>query len=166
MPSELSVLEAIARSFRQPVGKGPGAALVEEKLPLHPFDSRNIHPSLPSKVRRLFDDGHYPEATFLAFKYVDKVVERHAGITESGYKLMMAAFSETAPKVKLTALKTTSEKDEQQGYKFIFAGSVLAIRNPRGHEYSVVDDPDICLDHLCFASMLLRRLAQAGYEPK
>ena len=52
----------------------------------------------------------------------------------------------------------------QDGYRFVFAGGVKAIRNPRGHEHSVVDDPDICLDHLSFVSLLLRRLEQAGYK--
>ncbi len=42
----------------------------------------------------------------------------------------------------------TSEKDEQKGFQFLFAGSVLAIRDPRGHEYNFVDSPDKCLDHL------------------
>ncbi|MGA3197501.1 MAG: TIGR02391 family protein [Terriglobales bacterium] len=129
----------------------------------HPFDTRNIHPKLPPKVKKLFDDGHFAEATFLAFKYLDKQVEKHSKLTESGFKLMMAAFDKTNPKIKLTPLGTVSEKDEQEGYRFVFAGTVLAIRNPRGHEFDVVDDPDICLDHLSFASLLLRRLEQSGY---
>jgi uncharacterized protein (TIGR02391 family) len=77
---------------------------------------------------------------------------------------MMAAFDKNNPKLQLTPLTTISEKDEQEGYRFVFAGGVWAIRNPRGHEYSVNDDPDICLDHLSFVSMLLRRLEQAGYK--
>ncbi len=77
---------------------------------------------------------------------------------------MMAAFSEASPKLRLTPLSTQSEKDEQEGYRFVFAGGVRAIRNPRGHEHSAKDDPDICLDHLSFVSLLLRRLEQAGYR--
>lgn len=70
---------------------------------------------------------------------------------------MTAAFSEKKPKIRLTALGTQSEIDEQLGFKHIFAGSMSAIRNPRGHE--VNSDPiDRCLDHLSFASVLLRRL--------
>jgi len=68
---------------------------------LHPFEARNIHQDLPPKVRDLFDDGYYPEATFEAFKYLDKTVEKYSGITESGYKLMMTAFSETSPSCHL-----------------------------------------------------------------
>ncbi len=77
---------------------------------------------------------------------------------------MMQVFGGDDPKLKINLLSSQSERDEQDGYKFLFAGAMLAIRNPRGHEYSVVDSPDECLDHLAFASMLLRRLAEAGYH--
>lgn len=130
---------------------------------LHAFDLRNVHPGLPSKVRRLFDDGHYAEATFEAFKYVDKVVQKRAKVSESGMKLMMQVFDEAKPLLKLTALSNASEIDEQKGYRFLFSGAVMAIRNPRGHEVEVNDDPDTCLDHLAFASLLLRRLEQSGF---
>jgi uncharacterized protein (TIGR02391 family) len=137
-----------------------------DETTLHPFERRNIHPSLPKKVRSLFDDGHHAESTFEAFKYLDKYVSKQSGIKESGYKLMMAAFDGEQPgkpKLQLTPLNEISEIDEQKGYRFVFAGAVWAIRNPRGHEHSVVDDPDMCLDHLCFVSMLLRRLEKAGF---
>ena len=130
----------------------------------HPFEERNIHSGLPAIVRNLFDNGHYSQATFEAFKFVDKEVARHAGSSESGYKLMMNAFKDSSPPVQLTPLATTSEKDEQKGYQFLFAGSVLAIRNPRGHEYGVKDSPDTCLDHLGLASMMIRRLEKSGFR--
>lgn len=130
---------------------------------VHPFDRRNIHPQFPQKVRRLFDDGHHAEATFEAFKYVDKVVQKHSKVSESGMKLMMQVFDESKPVLQLTGLSNASEVDEQKGYKFLFSGAVMAIRNPRGHEIDVNDDPDVCLDHLAFASMLLRRLEQRDF---
>ena len=130
----------------------------EIEVDLHPFDERNIHPSIVNLTKKLFDDGYYSQATFEAFKYIDKEIHQLSSINESGYKLMMQAFNEASPKIKLTNLSNTSEKDEQEGYKFIFAGSVLAIRNPRGHEYSVKETLDECLDHLSLASLLKRRL--------
>jgi uncharacterized protein (TIGR02391 family) len=159
----IAKFEAVARALARLPSTEPATEPTEEK-PLHPFDSRNIHPNLPPKVKLLFDDGHYPEATLHAFKYLDKLVERHSGIRESGFKLMMAAFEEAKPKLQLTPLITISEIDEQAGYRFVFAGGFKAIRNPRGHEFAVVDNPDICLDHLSFVSMLLRRLEQSGYS--
>ena len=131
---------------------------------VHPFEQREIHACLPQAVRNLFDDGYYSQATFETYKYVDTEIQRLSGESETGFKLMMKCFDEAHPLIQLTPLNTPSEVDEQHGYRFIFAGSVMAIRNPRGHEHSVVDTPDQCLDHLGLASMLLRRLEESGYK--
>jgi uncharacterized protein (TIGR02391 family) len=162
MPSSLDRFEVITRAMGQ-LPYSPARSPIAEAPSLDPFDSRNIHPDLPAKVRTLFDDGHYPEATSLAFKYLEKKVQKHSGLlSKSGESLMMEAFDGT--NIKLNALVTISEKDEQAGYRFIFAGGTRGIRNPRAHEPAIVDDPDICLDHLSFVSLLLRRLEQAGYK--
>jgi len=131
---------------------------------LHPFDQRDIHPKLPAVVKQLFDDSHFPQATFEAYKFVDKEVQRFSRSTESGFKVMMLAFAAESPLIRLTPLATQSDKDEQKRFQFLFAGSVLAIRNPRGHEHSLLDSPDQCLDHLSLASLLLRRLDDAGFR--
>lgn len=158
MANPWQMFERIARSATQ-------LAYAEEPrtAPDHPFESRNIHPALPAKVKKLFDDGHYSQATFEAFKFVDKEVARLSKQSESGFKLMMAAFSDASPLLKLNGCASTSEKNEQKGFQFLFAGSILAIRNPRGHEYAIHDSPDECLDHLALASLLLRRLQSAGF---
>jgi len=163
MSLRLEKFEAVARALVSFPPSAPAAPLASA-APLHPFDSRNIHPDLQTKVRKLFDDGHFAQSTFEACKYLDKYVSKFSKISESGFKLMMAAFDKAKPKLQLTPLKTPSEIDEQEGYRFIFAGGAWAIRNPRGHEFDVIDDPDTCLDHLSFVSMLLRRLEQAGYK--
>lgn len=130
----------------------------------HVLDTRNIHPKIIAIVKKLFDDGHYSQATFEAFKFVDKEVERISKLTgEFGKSLMMKAFSEVSPHIKLNALSNVTEQNEQEGFKFMFVGGVLAIRNPRGHQHSLVDGIDQCLDHLSFASMLLKRLVTAGF---
>lgn len=152
MNAGFSAFEKIVRSARN-FGQ---VAHLQEARNAHPFDERNIHPEIAMVSLRLFDDGHYSQATFEAFKLLDQSVKAASGIDESGYKLMMAAFSETKPKIALNKLITTSEKDEQLGFKHVFAGAMSAIRNPRGHE--ILADPiDLCLDHLSFASVLLRR---------
>jgi uncharacterized protein (TIGR02391 family) len=154
MSSPLAAFERIARAAGE---LAYGAE--EEGEQSHPFDERNIHPDLGKVSLKLFNDGHYSQATFEAFKYLDNQVKRLSGINENGQKLMMAAFTETNPKIRLTPLSTQSEIDEQLGYRFIFAGSMSAIRNPRGHDI-IADTIDRCLDHLSFASVLLRRLEE------
>lgn len=130
---------------------------------LHPFEERNIHPKLPSIVRDLFDNGYYAQATFEAFKFADKQLQNLSRLSESGFKLAMKAFDADAPHIKLTSLAGASEIDEQKGYQFMFAGAMLAVRNPRGHEH-IADTPDKCLDHLTLVSLLLRRLEESGYQ--
>jgi uncharacterized protein (TIGR02391 family) len=150
MSDRFSAFERFVRSVRH-----LGQRAVSESREVHPFDERNIHPEISEVSLKLFDDGHYSQATFEAFKLLDNKVQTVSGIPESGYKLMMAAFSEATPKIKLNDLITLSDKDEQMGFRFVFAGSMSAIRNPRGHDIRA-DPIDLCLDHLSFASVLLR----------
>ncbi|MCT7312407.1 TIGR02391 family protein [Ralstonia sp. CHL-2022] len=133
-------------------------------VPVHPFELHNIHPGFPRKVRSLFDDGYGAEATFHAFKFIEKIVQRHSNSTEIGRKLMMAVFNKNNPKIRLNRLSNASEEDEQEGYSFIFSGAVMAIRNPGGHEIELSDDPDVCLEHLAFGTFLLRRLERSGFK--
>lgn len=128
----------------------------------HPFDVRNLHPDFPEIARRLFDNGHFSQATFEAFKFVDEELQRISGSSEFGTKLAMSIFGGDHPVVKLNPGMTTTEKGEQEGFKFLFAGAFLAVRNPRGHSSGISDDLDLCLDHLTLASFLLRRLEEAG----
>jgi len=136
---------------------------VAEREEPHPFESRNIHPDLPKRVRKLFDDGYWEESVFQAFKFVEKEVKRISGVRgKTGYKLMMDVFNENNAKIQLNALGTESEVDEQVGFKFIFTGAATGIRNPRGHEVDVGDTPDEALDYLALSSLLLRRLDAPG----
>lgn len=157
MPTRLEAFEEICRR----------AHVVDEatrsNANSHAFQERNLHAQLPPKVKKLFDDGHYSEATFEALKFLDKRIQALAGSKESGFKLMMNVFGGDNPKVKINDLSDESMVDEQRGYQFIFAGVMSAIRNPKGHEYSIEDDPDTCLDHLTVISALFRRLEEAGY---
>lgn len=160
MAMSLNLFEEIVRRTAGAVDGGSESRNIAQ----HPFELRNIHQSLYGKVKKLFDNGHCAESTFEAFKQIDKLVQRLCQVDESGLKLMMNAFNEARPILTLADLSTTSGRDEQKGYSFLFSGAVMAIRNPRGHEINLSDDPDTCLDHLAFASLLLRRLEQSGFS--
>ncbi len=100
------------------------AETAEQEEP-HPFETRNIHPDLPSKVRKLFDDGHWEQSVFEAFKFIEKEIKRISRLRgKTGYALMMDALNENSPTVRLNGLATDSDIDEQKGFKFIFAGGV------------------------------------------
>lgn len=129
----------------------------------HPFDQRNIHPEIQQVSKDLFDDGHFPQATFAAFKCIEKKVQETSTLSSTGWDLMMKAFNKKSPKIKLNNLDLMSDKDEQEGYMFIFGGAMRGIRNPRGHG-DISDTPDQCLDYLSFASLLLRRIDRSNEE--
>lgn len=160
MNDALTVFERITR-----IAKNVGQPAAIESRGVHPFDERNIHTEITSVSLKLFDDGHYAQATFEAFKLIDNRVKAISGIEETGFSLMMNAFNETAPKIQLTDLLTMSDKDEQRGFRYIFAGSMAGIRNPRGHD-NRTDPIDLCLDHLSLASVLLRVLEGRKAPPK
>jgi uncharacterized protein (TIGR02391 family) len=159
MAKRIDMFEAIARKAYRFTARS-----TSDVADQHPFDRHNIHENFPNVVRRLFDDGHYSHATFEAYKYIDKEVARLSSKSATGYKLMMDAFNEQNPLIKLNAMTSMSEKDEQLGYKFLFAGGMSGIRNPRGHDYDVKDDIETCISHLGFGSMLLRKLEEAGHQ--
>src|SRR6266404_4651481 len=153
MPNDLQRFERIVRNVHDFTEGDAGVSSA-----VHPFEERNIHAELPAEVRRLFDDGHYAQATFEALKFLDEEVQRISLDTDYGKSLMMRVFGGTPPRLPLNPGMTASEQSEQEGYKFIFAGAMAGIRNPRGHKTGIVDDPDTCLDHLSLTSMLLRKL--------
>jgi uncharacterized protein (TIGR02391 family) len=149
--SELfSLFERITRA-----AKNVGELKTSEGSSIHPFDERNIHPDITEVSLKLFNDGHYAQSTFEALKYIDNRVKAVSGIEDTGFSLMMNALNEAKPAVKLTDLESMSDKDEQKGFRYIFAGIMSAIRNPRGHDIRI-DTIDLCLDHLSVASVLLR----------
>jgi uncharacterized protein (TIGR02391 family) len=154
MSESLLRFEQIARSASALALKRP-CELIES---LHPFDSRNVHPEIAAVSKKLFDDGHYSQATFEAFKFVDLTVRTITSVKKAGFQLMMDVFGGENPKIRITNLSNLSEVDEQKGYSFLFAGSVMAIRNPRGHLVGNIDTIDQCLDYLCIASLLMRRI--------
>ena len=65
------------------------------------------------------------------------------------------------PRLCLNDLKTRSEKDEQRGYMDLYAGAMTGIRNPRAHEYQLVDQPETAVELLALANHLMRKLETA-----
>jgi uncharacterized protein (TIGR02391 family) len=143
-------LQSVA-SFAAPASSAP----VDEPNAL--LDAIVTEPELRDVVRKVFLDGHYALAVEEGFKYVNNLVKRRTGSTADGAGLMTTAFSVSAPLLRLpTALKTESQKNQQQGYMHIFQGSMIGIRNPRAHEHKYLDDPRNALELLGLCNHLVR----------
>jgi uncharacterized protein (TIGR02391 family) len=128
-----------------------------ELTPNQIYDSLGIHPKIRKVTESLFKDGHYSQSIFEAFKKINLEVKSKSKVSDKdGADLMHRVFNENKPILKLNPLKTLSDKDEQYGFKFIFAGSMLGIRNPEAHEIKKQKDPFIALEYISLASLLMK----------
>ena len=133
----------------------PSAADIELDLI---FDRVVVESEIVDVSRDLFDSGHYNLAVHEAYKAVDnfiqaKVSEHHL----SGTTLMDQVFGPNDPKLVWSERKTRSQKDQQSGYHRLYSGSMMGIRNPTGHEFAWIDEPDEALECIVFAQHLLRK---------
>lgn len=120
-----------------------------------------INKSIVDSSKSLFDNQHYAEAVFKAFKTINIEVKKlYLDIAEEekdGYDLMSNAFSSNNPKIFLTKMVTQSEKDEQKGYMHLFQGAMSAIKNPKSHENDEISK-EKAIHLLTFASLLMNKL--------
>lgn len=124
------------------------------------FDKMQFHPRVVEASKSLFETGHYAQAIFEAFKAVNNFVKQKTELSLDGKDLMAKVFKEEAPIIKLNELKTRSERDEQEGFKFLFMGAMVGIRNPKAHDNVIQTDPCRTLEYLGFASLLMRKVEE------
>jgi uncharacterized protein (TIGR02391 family) len=132
-----------------------------------------LHESISNASGAQFADGHYDDAVFNAFKAVEDRVKSLTGSEQSGKPLMATVFSEQNPKLDITSLRAEGQQEhgEAEGYKFLFMGASLGLRNPRGHGGNLQTDEQEAMEMLAFASLLMRsldraELRQAGREQR
>ena len=129
------------------------------------FDNMQFHPRVIEASKSLFETQHYAQAIFEAFKAVDNLVKEKTGLSLSGKQLMAQVFREEQPTIKLNEGRSQSDRDEQEGFKFLFMGAMVGIRNPKAHDNVVQTDPYRTLEYLGFASLLMRRIEEGEVTP-
>ena len=121
------------------------------------FDEMQFHPLVVEASKSRFESGHYSDAIFAAFKAVDNFVKKKTSLSIYGKDLMAKVFNEDNPIIKLNELRTKSNRDEQEGFRFLFMGAMEGIRNPKAHDEVAELDPYKTLEYLGLASLLMRR---------
>lgn len=123
-----------------------------------------IHDQIKSVSQKLYNDGHCKEAVQAAsvevisrVKQINKVKK---GKRLDGKPLMMNVFDEDNPIIKVVSDDIEDAKGIQEGYKFLFGGLVLAVRNPIAHKNFKIENID-AIELLFLCSRLMRKLDEA-----
>jgi uncharacterized protein (TIGR02391 family) len=130
------------------------------------FLGRQLHREVVRHARDLFLQGHYFHAVFEAAKAYHKAVQEKAHSTKRGQDLMLAVWGCESGVLKITSCESETDRNIQDGVKFLAAGLMRAVRNPTAHE-PAVDWPisrEDSLDILSFVSFLFRKLDDAVYH--
>lgn len=128
------------------------------------FLKRNFHPEIIKHSQKLFIQGNFFHSVFEAAKAYNKDVKTKSQSERDGQPLMLNVWG-CEGVLKITTCQTQTEKDFQDGIKFISGGLMSAIRNPTAHEPAIswpIEKQD-CLDILSLISFLYRQLDKASY---
>lgn len=124
-----------------------------------------IHPMIIETSESRFNDGYYSDSVERALKRIVKRVQKElllkTGKERDGVDLMHNAFSTDNPIIVLGDLSTTTGRNIQEGFRFIFAGSIAAIRNPGAHE-NLDEKKERAIHYLYLASLLMHQLDGAN----
>jgi uncharacterized protein (TIGR02391 family) len=124
------------------------------------LQSLNLHPEIDDAVTDLFKGGHYANAVEDACKALDLLVKLRSKRTDpSGTELMQLVFSPKSPVLRFNEQHNDSERSEQQGMMYLYAGTMLAFRNPRAHGL-MEDDPEVALEIIGFVNFLAKALSR------
>lgn len=152
---EISNLRTIIELFKEKLVDGGDTPAARAG---RAFGDLDLHPEIARACTKLFEDGHYAQAVENGCKVLDMLVKMRSMRSDpSGTELMQLVFSPKAPILKYNDQTNESERSEQQGMMFLFAGAMLALRNPRAHGL-VQDHPENAVEYLSFLSMLAKSL--------
>ena len=120
-----------------------------------------LHPNIQKVSEKLYRDGSYAEAACNALIEINSRLKElyRAAYPESenipdGQSLMNKVFAENDPVLEAGDRTTQTGKDIHSGTRFLFAGAMAALRNPKAHENIKIGKDD-SMRRLIFASMLM-----------
>lgn len=123
-----------------------------------------LHPDIQRVSEKLYRDGSYAEAACNAFIEVNvRVKKLYQTICPDdtnppdGQALMNRIFADKEPIIETADRSTQTGRDIHMGTRFLFAGAMAALRNPKSHENNSIGKDD-AMRRLIFASMLMFRI--------
>ena len=123
-----------------------------------------LHPDIQRVSEKLYRDGSYAEAACNAFIEINARVKKLYQMLcpddvnpPDGQTLMNKVFADKEPVIETADRSTQTGKDIHTGTRFLFAGAMAALRNPKSHENNTIEKDD-AMRRLIFASMLMFRI--------
>ena len=123
-----------------------------------------LHPDIQRVSEKLYWDGSYAEAACNAFIEINARVKKLYQTLCSddtnppdGQALMNKVFADKEPIIETADRSTQTGRDIHMGTRFLFAGAMAALRNPKAHENIELEKKD-CMRRLIFASMLMFKM--------
>ncbi|MCF7859739.1 MAG: TIGR02391 family protein [Candidatus Cloacimonetes bacterium] len=124
----------------------------------------SLHPLLVPDCLELFLDGHINESIRKALEKFEVHIQKKSGNTVIGKDLMAQTFCLKKQVVKLNALCTKSEKNEQEGFMYIAMGIMQWWRNTLSHGDTKQISHHEAIGRLFLISNLLHRLESCIQE--
>lgn len=141
---------------------------IEEEEPVREsrFPSElKLHPKIESASTKLFQNKHYSQAIFEAVKILEKEIKTKSGVRDkSGVPLVNHVFKKESPIINIVEGDESWQVDEREGFRFLFMGAFLGIKNPKSHDNPELDDPFKAMEYLSFISLLMKRLDEGTIE--
>lgn len=126
---------------------------------------QQIHPGVRLSSEAIFEAGRFAPSVLQAFITVNARVKEHVRASGSnpreGTSLMRQALDIDDPLIRIPSPTVDSAREIQEGYQHIFAGAMLAVRDPKAHQPFEIT-PDQAIHLLFLASLLMRKLDEAG----
>ena len=126
-----------------------------------------IHPLIVQSSKKLYENGHYADAACDAFIEINDRVKqiyksRSQGETQvpDGQALMNRVFSKEEPLLEVCDRTMESGEDIHNGTRFMLAGAIAALRNPKAHA-NISLNAEESMRRLMFASMLMYTIDEA-----
>jgi len=94
----------------------------------------SIAPELWESIASAYEAGNYGHAVLEATHHLTTVLRDRSGADGDGATLVGQALGGEAPKLRVNALQSESDRNVQKGIEQLLRGIYLAIRNPRSHE--------------------------------
>ena len=124
---------------------------------------RGVHADVLRFCRAELLEDNYFHAVLEATKSVAQKVRDHTRLTTDGASLYQTAFGGDSPLIRVSAMRTESERGEQRGFMNLLIGMAGVFRNTTAHEAKIkwamsVED---ALDLFALTSYAHRRIDRA-----